>query len=97
MHGSGAALVSYCRPLESSAIQSHVMESELDAVLRMLREAPERAAKIRIEVTDDYLDLIARVEAMPQNQPGADKSHVWPAMHAYVESFKNVRRIPRRP
>ena len=43
----------------------------------MLREASEQAAQIRIELTDDYLVLIERVEAMPQNKPGADKSGRW--------------------
>lgn len=42
----------------------------------MLRDASEQAAQIRIELTDDYLALIAQVEAMPQNHAGADKSWV---------------------
>jgi hypothetical protein len=52
----------------------------------MLREATEQAAQIRIDLTEEYLALIDQVEAMPQNQPRADKSWVgrlleWSAQH----------------
>ena len=53
------------------------MKSTVEDALRMLRDASEQAAQIRIELTDDYLALIAQVEAMPQNQAGADKSGRW--------------------
>ena len=53
------------------------MKPTVEDGLRILREAAEQAAQIRIELTDDYLALIARVEAMPENQPGADKSGRW--------------------
>ena len=43
----------------------------------MIRDASEQAAQIRIELTDYYLALIDCVEALPQNQPGADKSGRW--------------------
>jgi hypothetical protein len=48
-------------------------------------------------MTDDYLALIARVEAMPENQSGADKSHVWHGLQTYRNSFKNVQLLPRKP
>jgi len=67
----------------------------LDDVLQALREVPARTRSLRIELTDDYLELIAEVEALPHNQSGSDKSHVWPAQRAYVDSFKNVRMLPR--
>jgi len=47
------------------------MKPTVEDGLRILREAAEQAAQIRIELTDDYLALIARVEAMPENQPRA--------------------------
>ena len=73
------------------------MDDELERVLRGLEKAAEFAKTYRFEMTDDYLALIARVEAMPQNQSGADKSHVWRGLQAYRNSFKNVRRLPRKP
>lgn len=73
------------------------MDPELERCLAGLREATEFARTYRFEMTDEYLSLIARVEAMPQNQSGSDKSHVWPGMHAYTETFKHVRRLPRQP
>ena len=66
----------------------------LEDMLRALREAPEEARSLGIELTDDYLELIAQVEALPDNQSGSDKSHVWPAQRAFVDSFKNVRLLP---
>jgi hypothetical protein len=47
-------------------------------------------------MTEDYLALLAQVEAMPQNQSGADKSHVWRGLHAFMETFENVRLLPRK-
>jgi hypothetical protein len=34
----------------------------------------QTARSIRVELTDDYLAMIAVVEALPQNQSGSDKS-----------------------
>ena len=42
--------------------------------LRALDEVAEHAKSIRIEVDDEYLELIALAEALPENQPGADKT-----------------------
>ena len=50
------------------------MKPTLEDGLRALQEATEMARQIRIDFTDDYLALIAQVEAMPQNAPRADKS-----------------------
>jgi len=35
------------------------------------------AAAGPIEITSEYARDIAAVEALPQNQDGADKSHIW--------------------
>ncbi len=72
------------------------MDPELERCLAGLREAAEFAKSYRFEMTEDYLSLLARVEAMPQNQSGADKSHVWRALHAFTETFKNARLLPQR-
>jgi len=66
----------------------------LETVLRALQEATESAPNLPVELTDGYRELIAQVEALPHNQSGSDKSHVWPAQCAYVDSFNNVRMRP---
>jgi hypothetical protein len=73
-----------------------VKKSELEDVLRILQEATEQAAQIRIELTEDYLALIDQVEAMPQNQAGAVKVDRWPGIRSYIESFSRVERAPRK-
>jgi hypothetical protein len=72
-------------------------KSTLEDGLRILAEATELAKSIRIDLTDDYLRLIAQVEAMPRNQNGADKSYVWRAEQAFRATFKNARLIERQP
>jgi len=73
------------------------VDDELERVLRGLEKAAEFVKTYRFEMTEEYLGLLARLEAMPQNQSGADKSHVWPGLQAYRNSFKNVRLLPRKP
>ena len=63
------------------------MDPELERALRGLAEAVEFAKTYRFEMTDDYLALIARVEAMPPNQSGADKSGRWRGNRAYAASL----------
>jgi hypothetical protein len=70
-------------------------DDELDRVLQGLEKAREFAGSYRFEMTDEYRALIAQVEAMPCNRPGSDKSAVWPALRAYVDSFKLVTRARR--
>jgi hypothetical protein len=75
-----------------------VMKPTLEDGLRALREAAELAPHIKIELTDDYLALIAQVEAMPQNAPGADKSGRWRGSRAYWKAvYSNARLLPRKP
>ena len=69
------------------------MKSTLEDALRILAEATELAKSIRIDLTEDYLRLIAHVEALPRNQDGADKSYVWRRDETYRATFKNVRLI----
>ena len=73
------------------------MKSTLEDGLRILAEATELAKSIRIDLTEDYLRLIAQVEAMPRNQNGADKSYVWRADRDYRDFFARARLAsPRR-
>ena len=72
------------------------VKSTLEDGLRALREATEQAAQIRIELTDDYLALIAQVEAMPQNQSGANKIDHWLGIRRYKEFFRRATPVPRK-
>ena len=67
------------------------MAGDLERVLEGLRDTSAFAASYRFEMTDEYRALIARVEALPGNQPGADKSRVWPAWRAYINAFRLAR------
>jgi hypothetical protein len=73
------------------------VKSTLEEGLRILAEATELARSIRINLTEDYLQLIAQVEAMPRNQSGVDKSYVWRAEQAFRATFKNGRLVERQP
>ena len=53
------------------------MASDLERVRRGFEKAQEFARTYRFEMTDRYRALIERVEAMPRNQSGADKSGPW--------------------
>jgi len=48
-------------------------------------------------LTPDYLRLIDKVEALPQNQAGADKSWVWRADRAFLATYADVRPVLRDP
>jgi hypothetical protein len=50
------------------------MTPDVELALRAIRIASIRARTIRTDLADDYLDLIHTVEALPENQPGADKT-----------------------
>ena len=63
--------------------------------LRALREATELAKDIRIDLTDDYLRLIALVEALPQNQGGAAKSGRWLGSRANWNYLRHGRFVAR--
>ena len=67
------------------------MKPTLEDGLRALSEATELAAGVRTDLTEDYLRLIADVEAMPQNRSGADKSHVFRRDEAFKATFAAVR------
>jgi len=67
------------------------MDPGLKRALEGLKKAAEFARTYRFELTPDYLELIARVEAMPQNQTGCDKTGVWRGIQTYKNFFKHVK------
>ena len=69
------------------------MRPMLEDGLRALREATEMARSIRIDLDDEYLANIARVEARPENQSGADKSWVWRIEAAFQHFNRAARRV----
>jgi hypothetical protein len=69
--------------------------ARLERVLQGLEKAREFAESFHFEITDEYRALIARVQEMPCNRPGADKSHIWPGLRAYIDTFKAAKLVPR--
>jgi hypothetical protein len=68
------------------------MDSELEAVFRMLDDAVERAKSIRIDLDEPFLRAIAMVEALPENQSGADKTWVHQVVHESNTHFATAVR-----
>ncbi len=73
------------------------MRPTLEDGLRALKEASEQAASIRIDLDEEYLRAIRLVEALPQNQSGADKSWVWQLDWAFRDMFKKAKYVGRLP
>jgi hypothetical protein len=73
------------------------MARDLESVLRRLEEAAEFARTYRFEMTDDYRRLIARVEAMPRNQSGANRSGRWIGGRAAAHALRSAVSRARRP
>jgi hypothetical protein len=60
-----------------------------------LQEASELAAGIRIELSDEYRRLIEAVEALPENQAGADKGGRWRGGRSSWRFFEGGRFVAR--
>jgi hypothetical protein len=73
------------------------MNRELEQALEGLKTAAEFAKTYRFEMTEDYLQLIAQVEALPRNQSGSDKSGRWLGSRSYWDWIKRGRFIDREP
>lgn len=63
------------------------MADDLERIGRVFEGVQEFARRYRFEMTDEYRALIARVEAMPRNQSGADKSGRWVGSYADHKAF----------
>jgi hypothetical protein len=46
-----------------------------------------------VTLTEEYLELVRRVEDLAQNQSGADKSWVFAADRAFRSHFARARRV----
>lgn len=54
------------------------VDARTRAALDCIAEAEAEVKSLPpIVLTDDYLRMVRAVEALPENQDGADKSHVW--------------------
>lgn len=73
------------------------MDRELKQALEGFEVAAEFAKTYRFEMTEDYLELIARVEALPRNQSGSDKSGRWLGSRSYWDWIKRGRFVDREP
>ena len=71
------------------------MADDLERVLRGLEEAREFARTYRFEMTDEYRQLIAQVEALPRNQSGADKSGRWLGSQADQLAWRALVKPPQ--
>lgn len=72
------------------------MRPTLEDGLRALRDATELAKNIRTGLDSEYLEWIARVEDLPQNQSGAEKSARWLGSRRYWKFPDRGHIIPRR-
>ncbi len=60
------------------------------------REAEAATEEFLNQRWDSYLEKVRRVEALPDNQNGADKSWVDKATEAYRQLYRGSVRIHRR-
>ncbi len=60
--------------------------------LRALQESAELAASIEIDLDNDYLANITRIEARAENQSGAEKSWVGRADRTFRATMSRARR-----
>jgi hypothetical protein len=65
----------------------------LDIIARARTWVDEQHEKGWPPLSDRYLAWIARVEALPRNQSGVDKSDVWRSLKRDVEHFARARRL----
>ncbi len=69
------------------------MDSDTRRALRLLEDVTRNVrTKGPVTLDEGYLQRIARVEAMSQNQDGADKSWVWECLESSRLHFERARR-----
>jgi len=74
--------------------RAHPLDRATELALDALDRAEEAARNLPPIVLDDhYLEMIARVEAMPCNRPGSDKTWVHELHDTVVAHFATCRRL----
>ena len=70
------------------------MDRDTQEALRLLEQVvgsvPQREV---VRLDDEYLQLIARVEALPENQDGADKTRTMQQLRALQDVYRRARRL----
>lgn len=71
-----------------------IVDSPADKALRAIDAAVAEVARLsgRVALDEAYLRAVERVEAMPENQSGADKTWVSDAQRQFREHFRRARR-----
>ena len=69
------------------------MSPEDDAIRRIEQIARQARESGAVSLSPDYVRAVERIESLPQNQPGADKSWV---PKSQAEFFQHYRRARRR-
>ena len=70
------------------------MDLATETALHLLdRVEQDVRAEGPVVVSDDYLRAIRRLELLPQNQDGADKSWIWPTYEFCRRHFAQFERI----
>ncbi len=73
--------------------------NRMDDVLRRALEGNAEAEALSprpgpIVLSSEYLRLIERVEALPQNRPGTDKTWTERALESWREELEDIRESP---
>ena len=73
------------------------MASDSERLRQWIAEAEEFARTYVFEMTDEYRAMLDRVEALPRNQSGADKSGRWlGSRRDAIRARERVRIVPHR-
>lgn len=72
----------------------------MDDVLRRALEGLAKAKALQpppgpVVLSAEYLRLIERAEALPQNRPGTDKTWTERALESWKADVRNAREVPR--
>jgi len=76
------------------AVSSSIVDRDTQDALRLLEGVVRSVLSHEtVQLDDEYLRLIAAVEALPENQNGADKSHTMRHLRELQDVFRCARRL----
>jgi hypothetical protein len=79
---------------EVAAVSSRTVDRDTEEALRLLEEVVRSVPEHEVvQLDDEYLRLIAAVEALPENQDGADKAHTMRQLRALQDLYRRARRL----